>query len=152
MLQFGVPAGLAQVLDRRVQVLGGDADVAQGVVLMHGLLGLAGRRHVPVGITGGQQPPQLGPPLVIEAFDVLGQQPPGPVPRVVFAATMAQHTVLHPAAVLSRVPTLIAHPRKRHTVRPPRTTPTCPAQSRCTRLADPAGPDSGQCRSDGLAR
>jgi len=39
--------------------------------------------HVPVGVTGTEQPDELVVAAVVEAFVGLGQQPAGPIQRVI---------------------------------------------------------------------
>jgi hypothetical protein len=49
-------------------------------------------------ITSSEQPEMLGPAAAAESFIGSGQQPPRPVERVVFAATMPEGLILDPAS------------------------------------------------------
>ena len=53
-----------------------------------------------MGVAGSEQAQQLGFATVVETFMRFGQQPPGPIQRVVLAAPMPDRLVLDPAATL----------------------------------------------------
>ena len=55
------------------------------------------------GIAGVEQPQQVRAASVVEALIGLGEQPPGPVERVVLVIPMAEGLVLH-------VPTALVEP------------------------------------------
>ena len=57
-------------------------------------------RTSPCGSPASSRPRSFGAAVVVEAFVGLGQQPPAAVERIVFAASMAERLVLHPAAAL----------------------------------------------------
>lgn len=63
LASLGVSVRGAQVRGQGVQVGRGGVDVGQGVERAQGFLDLPGGRDVAVGVAGGEQSAQLGPPL-----------------------------------------------------------------------------------------
>jgi len=57
-----------------------------------------GHAHLAAGVTRGEQAAELRVTGLVEAFVGLGEQAPGPVERVVLAASVAEGVVLHPPA------------------------------------------------------
>jgi hypothetical protein len=64
------------------------------------LLGVPSGAHFAPGIAGIQQAQQLRASTVVEAFVGAGEQPAGPVERIVLVAPVAEGLVLDPAANL----------------------------------------------------
>ena len=64
------------------------------------LFGVPGHPDLAAGIAGLEEPGELGPAPVIQAFVGLGESPPGPIQQVVFVAPVAAGLVLDPAADL----------------------------------------------------
>jgi hypothetical protein len=94
-------AGLVLKVDAElVDELAGEFGVGDLVDRPDDLLGVPGHAHVAPRIASVEQAPQLGFAAVVEALVGLGQQPPGPVERVVFAAPVADGLVLHPPPAL----------------------------------------------------
>jgi hypothetical protein len=63
-------------------------------------LGVPGSAHLALRIAGIEQGDQPGAASVVEELVGLGEQPAGPVERVVLVASVPEGLVLHPAAHL----------------------------------------------------
>src|SRR5690606_23730181 len=93
-------AGLVlEVVAEPFDELAGEARV-DVVDATHGLLRMPRGAGLAPGIAGVEQSEQLGAALVVEPFVGLGQQPAGPVERIVLAAPVAEGLVLDAAADL----------------------------------------------------
>src|SRR5690606_8419470 len=77
-----------------------EVGVADLVERANYLLGVPGGADLASGIAGVEQAEQLRAATVIESFVDHGEQSPGSVERVVFAAPVAEGLVLDPAADL----------------------------------------------------
>jgi hypothetical protein len=61
---------------------------------------MPGGAHLAAGVAGFEEAAQLRVAAFVEPFVRLGEQPAGPVQRVVLAAPMADGVVLHPTPAL----------------------------------------------------
>src|SRR5690606_19917042 len=79
-----------------------EADVGIGVVvdLADDLLGVPRHAHLALGVARLEQPHELLPTAIVEAFVSSGEEPAGPVERVVLAAPMTEGLVLDPSTDL----------------------------------------------------
>ena len=99
-LHLGWARVVLEIVAELGDVLVGDGRVGDLVDRAGDLLGMPCHLDLTAGITGTQQPDQSGVAGLVETFMGLGQQPPGPIQRIVLAAPTPQRLVLDPATAL----------------------------------------------------
>ncbi len=89
LADLGRAVGILEIVAESGDVLASDVGV-DIVDAPHSLLGMPRRTDRAVWVTGVEKAQQLRAALLVEAFVDLGQQPRGPIQRVVSATSMTQ--------------------------------------------------------------
>src|SRR6202022_2305022 len=90
-----------------------EVGIAMFVDAAHDFLRVPRGADLTARVTRVEEPEQLVPAVVVDAFVGLGQQAATPIQRIVCAATMTERLVLHPSATLIELLVRELHDMKR---------------------------------------